>query len=95
MVGALLAVAHKEVLGVAVGVRQLNHLELRHVVDRRSLGRLVRGAARVDAVVGLLLVHHHAPSPVADSRIAQREGAIDVGALHRGQVDGRIRPGAQ
>lgn len=61
VVGALLVVAHKEVLGVAVGVRQLDRLELRHAVDRRALGRLVRDAVRVEAVAGLSLVHHHAP----------------------------------
>lgn len=61
VVGTLLVVAHKEVLGVAVGVRQLDRLELRHAVDRRALGRLVRDAVRVEAVAGLSLVHHHAP----------------------------------
>lgn len=61
VVGALLVVAHKEVLGVAVGVRQLDRLELRHAVDRCMLGRLVRDAVRVEVVVGPSLVNHHAP----------------------------------
>lgn len=89
VVGALLVVAHKEVLGVAVGVRQLDRLELRHAVGHRVPSHPARDTVRVEVVVSPLFVHHHAPPPVSDSRIVQREGAVDVGAFPHGRADGQ------